>query len=81
MKNLLPFWIENYFKHPSYLKVDNKPVLFIYRPEFLVQDLGGVENVAKAFDQMRQACRDAGFRRAVPPGRVPRARPEPPAAA
>jgi hypothetical protein len=61
MTNLLPFWIENYFKHPGYLKVDNKPVLFIYRPEFLIDDLGGVENVARAFDKMRQACRAAGF--------------------
>jgi len=61
MTNLLPFWIENYFKHPSYLKIGNRPVLFIYRPEFLVDDLGGVENVAKAFDRMRQACRDEGF--------------------
>ena len=59
--NLLPYWMENYFKHPSYLKVDNKPVLFIYRPEFLVQDLGGVTNVVKAFEQMRRACRVAGF--------------------
>ena len=61
LANLLPYWIENYFKHPSYLKVDNKPVLFIYRPEFLIDDLGGVTNVAKAFAHMRQACRDAGF--------------------
>jgi len=61
MTNLLPFWIENYFKHPSYLKLDNKPLLFIYRPEFLIQDLGGEANVAKAFDKMRQACREAGF--------------------
>ena len=56
MENLLPFWIENYFQHPSYLKIDNKPLLFIYRPEFLVQDLGSVENVARAFERMRQAC-------------------------
>ncbi|MBI2300486.1 MAG: glycoside hydrolase family 99-like domain-containing protein [Armatimonadetes bacterium] len=59
--NLLPFWIENYFKDPGYLKMDGKPVLFIYRPEFLVQDLGGVDKVAAAFDKMRAACRDAGF--------------------
>ncbi len=59
--NLLPFWIENYFKHPSYLKIDNKPVLFIYRPAFLVDDLGSVEKVAGAIDLMRKACRDAGF--------------------
>jgi hypothetical protein len=61
MENLLPFWIENYFKHPSYLKVDGKPLLFIYRPEFLVDDLGGVANVRRAFDRMREACRKAGF--------------------
>ncbi len=59
--NLLPFWIENYFKHPSYLKVDNKPVLFIYRPEFLIDDLGSMEQAARAIDLMRKACRDAGF--------------------
>jgi len=61
MENLMPFWIENYFKHSSYLKIDNKPVLFIYRPEFLVDDLGGVENVVKAFDEMREACKQSGF--------------------
>ena len=59
--NLLPYWMTNYFQHPSYLKVDGKPLLFIYRPEFLVQDLGGVEKVKKAFERMRQQCREAGF--------------------
>jgi hypothetical protein len=61
MKHLLPFWIETYFKHPSYLKVDGQPVLFIYRPEFLVQDLGGVDRVNQALAKMRRACREAGF--------------------
>lgn len=61
MDNLLPFWIDNYFKYPSYLKIDNKPVLFIYRPENLIHDLGSVENVVKAFNLMRKACVDAGF--------------------
>jgi Concanavalin A-like lectin/glucanases superfamily/Glycosyltransferase WbsX len=61
MENLLPYWIETYFRHPSYLRLDNRPLLFIYRPEFLVQDLGSVENVRRAFDLMREACRKAGF--------------------
>ena len=61
MTNLLPYWIENYFKHPSYLKIDNKPLLFIYRPEFLVDDLGSVANVRRALDKMRAACKQAGF--------------------
>jgi hypothetical protein len=59
--NLLPFWLQNYFRHPSYLKIDNKPLLFIYRPEFLVQDLGSAANVHAALQKMRQACRAAGF--------------------
>lgn len=61
LENLLPFWIKDYFKHPSYLKIDNKPLLFIYRPEYLVGDLGGVANVRKTLDKVRQACREAGF--------------------
>jgi uncharacterized protein len=61
MENLLPFWIDSYFRHSSYLKIDNKPLLFIYRPEFLVQDLGGVDKVRAALDKMRAACRKAGF--------------------
>ena len=61
MENLLPFWIENYFKKPNYLLIDNKPVLYIYRPEFLVEDLGSIENVQLAFDKMRKACQKAGF--------------------
>ena len=61
LTNLVPWWIENYFKRPSYLKVDNKPLLFIYRPEFLVDDLGGVANVKRALDKARELCKAAGF--------------------
>ena len=61
MENLLPFWIENYFRHPSYLKIDNKPLLFIYRPEFLIQDLGGMDKVRRGLRQDAAACRKAGF--------------------
>ena len=39
LENLLPFWIENYFRQPSYLKIDNKPLLLIYRPEVSIQYL------------------------------------------
>jgi hypothetical protein len=61
MKNLFPFWMENYFKRSNYLVVDNKPVLFIYRPEYLIEDLGNIENVRLALDKMREACRKEGF--------------------
>lgn len=59
--NLFPFWMETYFKHPSYLKVDNKPVLFIYRPDYLIHDLGGEAAVKTALDKMRERAKQAGF--------------------
>jgi len=61
INNLFPWWMENYFKRNNYLKIDNKPVLAIFRPELLVKDLGSVENVRRAFDKMREACQQEGF--------------------
>lgn len=59
--NVMPYWIENYFKHPGYLQVDGKPVLFIYQTESFIEDLGGPEPAARAIEKMREACRAAGF--------------------
>jgi len=61
LDNVLPFWIENYFTHPSYLKLDNKPLLFVWQPRRLLPQLGGPEGTRKAFEAMRARCRDAGF--------------------
>ena len=62
LENLLPFWIESYFKHSSYLVLDGKPLLYIYRPEYLVKDLGSVAKVRQALDKARAACRAAGLK-------------------
>jgi hypothetical protein len=61
LNNLLPFWIENYFTHPSYVKVDNLPLLFVWQPRLLIPQLGGPEGTRQAFERMRARCRDAGF--------------------
>ncbi|HRR34857.1 MAG TPA: glycoside hydrolase family 99-like domain-containing protein, partial [Kiritimatiellia bacterium] len=61
LDNVLPFWIENYFTHPSYLKIENKPVLFVWQPRVLLAELGGAENTKVALDKMRERCRQAGF--------------------
>jgi hypothetical protein len=60
LENLVPFWIETYFKRPGYLKVDGKPVLFVYDPDGFIKDLGGVEQAARAVEAMRTACQAAG---------------------
>jgi hypothetical protein len=61
MKNLLPYWIENYFKRPNYVKINNKPLLVVYHLDRLNEELGGVAGTKKALDMMREACKKAGF--------------------
>ena|GEM_PF-2710762 len=60
-ENLMPYWIDKFFKRDNYLKIDNKPVLFIYRPEEVATDLGGEDKAKIAFDTMREMCKNAGF--------------------
>ena len=61
MENLMPYWIEKFFKRDNYLKIDNKPVLYVYRPLFISNDLGGDIRAREALNMMREACRKAGF--------------------
>jgi hypothetical protein len=61
LDNVVPYWIETFFKRPNYLTIDDKPVLFIYDTEGFIQDLGGVEPASRAIEAMRAACRAAGF--------------------
>jgi hypothetical protein len=61
MDNLLPFWIETYFKRPNYLLIDNKPVLPVYDIRRLIKDLGSEAAVKETLDLMREACVKEGF--------------------
>ncbi len=41
LENLMPYWIETFFKNPNYLKTsDNKPILYIYQVDELMQHVG-----------------------------------------
>lgn len=61
LDNLLPFWIANYFKHPSYYKLNGVPVLYVYEPRGAIKQLGGVEKTKSALDRVRQSVRQSGF--------------------
>lgn len=61
MDNVLPYWMERYFAHPSYVKIDNKPLLFVWLPERVAPEVGGSEQVKRMFDLMREECRKRGF--------------------
>lgn len=59
--NVVPYWIEYYFKNPSYMLIDNKPVVYYYTWSNLVTVFGGLDGVKEAFAYLDQACKDAGF--------------------
>ncbi len=61
MDNLLPFWIENNFKQPNYLRREGKPVLYVYGVQKMVDDLGGEAPVRRMIRLMRAACVRAGL--------------------
>ncbi len=57
---LTKFWVENYFKRPNYLRVDGKPVMIIFSPRRITEDIGH-ENVKAMFDKMDDVCREHGI--------------------
>lgn len=61
LHNLLPFWIEHYFKRSNYLLIDGSPLFAIYDVKRFVSDLGGPARARETIEAMRSACRDAGF--------------------
>lgn len=62
--NLIPYWIEYYFKDPRYLKIDEKPVFTIYNYEELVnafKDSNGNDHVKEELDNFRSEVQKAGI--------------------
>ncbi len=57
----VPYFVEQFFKHPCYMTIDNKPVFIVYNPGVLNKNLGGVEGVREGFDYMREQVKKLGF--------------------
>ena len=61
-ENIVPYWIEQYFKDDRYMVIDNKPLIGMYNITKLKSYFGGtIAGVKEAMDYLRQACVDAGF--------------------
>jgi hypothetical protein len=53
--------IERFFGHPSYYKIEGRPVLSIYDIGTLLRGLGGLKASRNAIDSLRAKVRAAGF--------------------
>ena len=53
--------IEKYFKHPSYYRIDDKPVFMIYDLANLMKGLGGAEATREALDWFREQAIKEGL--------------------
>lgn len=62
LDNLMPFWMDTYFKRGNYLIIDNKPVLFVYNHERLARDcFKSIESQRETYDRCREYARQCGF--------------------
>ena len=53
--------IKKYFSHPSYYKIDGKPVFSIYDLNNLVKGLDGLDKTKEALTYFREEVKKAGF--------------------
>ena len=60
--NVMPFWLENYFCRENYLKIDGKPVVFIYDGHDQIKNaFHSAEHQRETYDLCREMARRAGF--------------------
>lgn len=58
---IVKYTIERYFSHPSYYKIDGKPVYMFFDTMNLVRGLGGVKETLDAIEYFRNETVKAGF--------------------
>lgn len=54
-------FIEKYFSHPSYYKIDGKPVFMLYDLKNFIKGLGGIDEAKAALEWFREMTVKAGF--------------------
>ncbi len=60
-KKIVNIWITKYFSHPSYYKIDGKPVFMLYDLRKFEQGFGGTAGAKAALDYFRAETEKAGF--------------------
>ena len=60
-ENIIPYWIEYFFKDPRYLTLGGQPVLAVYSYRNFLASFGGTSGAQHALQTLRQEVVKAGF--------------------
>ena len=60
-QNIVPYFMEYYFKDPRYFILDNRPVLYVYDSTSFVNAMGGLDEANRAIDFLDNYCKSEGF--------------------
>ncbi len=60
-ENIIPYWIEYFFKDSRYMKLDGKPLLSIYSMDNWIKMFGGEAGGCRAIKLLREEVKKAGF--------------------
>lgn len=56
----IDIWLK-YMKHPSYLRIDGRPLLKVHGAGTFLKDVGGTENAKKWIEHFRKRVKEAGL--------------------
>jgi len=60
-KYLVPYWVDHYFSHPNYYRIDNKAVLSIFGLPRAIGSMGGAETFKVALDYLEEVLKTLGY--------------------
>ena len=61
-REVTKFWIENYFNTPEYLRIDDKPVVWMWSAQNMERDAKNEGGCRRLLDVSREMARVAGFK-------------------
>ena len=61
LENVMPYFIREHFSKEQYFRYRGKPVLAVYLPSLLIEQLGGAGRARVAFEKAEQLCVEAGL--------------------
>jgi hypothetical protein len=60
-RGIVDRWINKYFSHPSYYKINGMPVFMLYNPQNFVKSFGSIDGAREAIKYFRDEVKKAGY--------------------